>query len=97
VKRSCNFADDPDTAELVDDIRDSCKVVVTIVDDLLAYEKISSGVLALDKTLVDVRSLVLSTVSMFHHQARSKQIDISVLENEEVVQDRPNVFPSRWR
>jgi hypothetical protein len=27
VKRLCNFADDPDTAELVDYIRDSCKVV----------------------------------------------------------------------
>jgi CheY-like chemotaxis protein/anti-sigma regulatory factor (Ser/Thr protein kinase) len=57
------------------------------VDDLLAYEKISSGVLALDKTFVNVRYLVESTLAMFKIQARAKSITMLVLENEDVIQD----------
>jgi CheY-like chemotaxis protein/anti-sigma regulatory factor (Ser/Thr protein kinase) len=85
VKRTCNFDSDADTASLIDDILDSCKVAVTIVDDLLAYEKLSSGVMALDKSIVEVKSLILSTVSMFNLQALSKEIAFSVLENEDAI------------
>jgi signal transduction histidine kinase/CheY-like chemotaxis protein len=84
LKKTNTF--DDDTADLIGDIEDSCKIAVTMVDDLLAYEKISTGVLALDKQYVDAKCLIESTVAMFKLQARAKRITLSVLENEDAIQ-----------
>ena len=69
-----------DEIEVIDQVMDSCKVAVTILDDLLAYEKISSGALVLDKSEVNVTNFIRTAASLFNIQARGKNITLSVLE-----------------
>lgn len=73
--------------ELVEEIKDSCKIAVTILDDLLTYEKIDSGILALDISSVNVASLIRSTVALFSVQARGKNLRLVVLENRNAISE----------
>ena len=73
--------------ELIEEIKDSCKIAVTILDDLLTYEKIDSGILALDISAVNVGALIRSTASLFNIQARAKNLRLKVLENRDAIGD----------
>lgn len=73
--------------ELIEEIKDSCKIAVTILDDLLTYEKIDSGILALDISAVNVNSLIRSTAALFNIQARGKNLRLKVLENRDAIDE----------
>jgi CheY-like chemotaxis protein len=77
----------PEACQLIDEIEDSTKIAVTILDDLLQYEKCSGGVLVLDKAPVQVTKLICNTASLFSIQLRSKSITMSVLQNSDVCDD----------
>jgi signal transduction histidine kinase len=79
---------DIEEIEVIDEIMDSCKVAVTILDDLLAYEKISTGALRLDRADVNVVKFIRTAASLFNIQARSKNIRMSVLENSNLIDDK---------
>ena len=53
-------------------------MAVTILDDLLSYEKLSKGVLQIETAPVQVMSFLHSTVSLFDIQARNKNIRLIV-------------------
>lgn len=86
-KRSQTVQSSEEELDLIDEIQDSCKVAVTILDDLLAYEKLDSGILALDKSEVNVSAFVRTTAALFRIQAKGKNITMSLLENEDRVKD----------
>lgn len=83
LKRS--HAADPETVAMLEEVSDGCKVAVTILDDLLAYEKLSTGALKFDKSDVNVHELLRSCAALFDIQARGRDITLSVLENSNVV------------
>lgn len=60
---------------------------MTILDDLLSYEKISTGALNLERSPVKVARLVRSAASLFRVQARGKAIALRVLEDPNSVDD----------
>ena len=66
---------------LLEEVEDSCKVAVTQLDDLLAYEKLCSGLLHLDKSIVNVANFIKTATSLFNIQARGKNIRIAVMES----------------
>ena len=66
---------------LVEEIEDSCKVAVTQLDDLLAYEKLGSGLMRLEMSIVNVVGFVLTCTSLFNIQARGRNINMEVLES----------------
>ena len=66
---------------LLEEVEDSCKVAVTQLDDLLAYEKLCSGLLHLDKSIVNVANFIKTSTSLFNIQARGKNIRIAVMES----------------
>ena len=65
---------------LLEEVEDSCKVAVTQLDDLLAYEKLGSGLMKLEKSIVNVVGFVLTSASLFGIQARGKNIRMDVLQ-----------------
>ena len=66
---------------LLEEVEDSCKVAVTQLDDLLAYEKLCSGLLNLDKSIVNVGNFIKTAASLFNIQARGKNIRVAVMES----------------
>ena len=62
-------------------------VAVTILDDLLSYEKLSTGVLHLDLLPVKMARLVRSAASLFRIQARGKGIELKVMEEPDSIDE----------
>ena len=61
------------------DVNISCMAAVDILNDLLCYEKLDSGILQLHKENITVRLFLNDSVSMFSAQAREGGITISVV------------------
>ena len=78
---------DSDELEMLEEIMDSCKVAVTILDDLLSYEKISTGALQLERAHVKVAKIVRQAAALFRIQARGKDISLKVLDNDDVINE----------
>jgi len=55
----------------LDDIQTSCNISLEILNDLLLYDKIESGILVLDKVDTNIRALVQETVHSFNIQVVS--------------------------
>ena len=73
---------DPKDIERYETLRDvnlSCAAAVDILNDLLCYEKLQSGMLDLHKEHVRVDQLLRECVSMFSVQARDCGVDISLI------------------
>ena len=62
-------------------------MAVTILDDLLSYEKLSTGVLHLDLLPVKIRRMVRSAASLFRIQARGKGILLKVMEEADSIDE----------
>jgi hypothetical protein len=78
---------DTEEEDIIVEIIDSCKVAVTILDDLLSYEKVSTGVLTLDKAPVPVAAFLKASAALFNIQARSKEISMTVLDGMDAIRD----------
>ena len=68
---------------MADEVQESCNVAVSILDDLLLYEKLEGGILNLDKNVENARSVIISAVHPFGIQAREKNIRYMVVFDEE--------------
>lgn len=88
--------DEEEEKEMIVQMIDSCKgivliiinlsammvyiVAVTILDDLLSYEKLSQGIMQIETAPVQVMSFLHSAVSLFEIQARNKNIRLVILD-----------------
>ena len=61
------------------DVNMSCTAAVSILDDLLCYEKLDSGILELHKEEVIIAPFLGECVSMFSAQARECDVTMSVV------------------
>ena len=62
---------------MVQEMRDSSETAVSILNDLLMYEKIESNMLSVEPTRVHLLDIVEDTVKMFKIQARLSEINFS--------------------
>jgi CheY-like chemotaxis protein len=85
LKEEISEKDKADKMEMIEEILASCQVAVTILDDLLAYEKLSSNALKMDYDNVNVHKLIKDCADLFDIQARGKLVKLSVLENSNVI------------
>ena len=67
-------------------------MAVTILDDLLSYEKLSKGVMQIEAAPVQVMSFLHSAVSLFEIQARNKNIRLIVQDETGTDSDDPLHF-----
>ena len=73
--------DHPSVPELVETLADSqyaCSVGVNILNDLLNYDKLQSGLMELHKENIVVMPFVTECVKMFHGQARAKDVELAI-------------------
>ena len=76
------ISDDRDNAEIpntIAEIRQSCDTAVDILNGLLDYEKLESGLMECEKSLVnDARGFLLSAIQPFHLSATAKSVEFLV-------------------
>ena len=65
-----------DILEIIDDIKQSCRDAIDILDDLLSYEKLDSQLLQLEKSPLDIHSFVIESLRPFGMQAKLKNVTI---------------------
>jgi signal transduction histidine kinase len=63
---------------LVDEIEDSADIAVTVLNDLINYDKIVMGSLSLELTTVSMLECVRNTVRPFQVQARERNIALKL-------------------
>lgn len=65
-------------SKVTEDINENAYVAVSILNDLLNYDKLESGEMKLEVGLVNIWDLVERTVNQFHIQAVNKQVEIKL-------------------
>ena len=78
-------SEDPKDADRYDTLRDvnlSCKAAVDILNDLLCFDKLESGILELHKQETNVIPFVTECVAMFAAQARANDIKVHFINSE---------------
>ena len=66
------------TMDIVHTLRESSLVAVDILNELLLYEKIEAGIMALDASVAFFKPLLETTVRPFQIPARSKGVEMSL-------------------
>lgn len=75
--------------ETVGDINSCCEAAITILDDLLTFDKMEEGKMTLDFEEIAILDYVTESVRPFRVEARKKNVQISVgLENNDTGWDR---------
>ena len=69
--------------ECVEDVHKSCEDALSVINDLLMYDKMQEGKVALEFGVVPVESFMAETVKPYLSQARSKHISLCVHYEEE--------------
>ena len=73
---------DPKDADRYDTLRDvnlSCKAALDILNDLLCFDKLESGILQLHKEEISVLPFITASISLFTVQARENDISMSIV------------------
>jgi signal transduction histidine kinase len=65
--------------ETVNEVNECCEVAVSILNDLLTFDKLEEGKMALELKDTDVESFVFETVKPFHILAREKDIALNII------------------
>lgn len=92
------FPIDTNRSEILADVNRACRTTVDILNDLLCFDKMESGILEVHKLMIPVETFVTECVEMFSAQAREGNVTLSVvtgydntmplLENDMVLIDR---------
>ena len=61
------------------DVKSACSIAVEILNDLLSFDKMESGILELHKQDVNVAPLIIDSVNMFASQAKEADVRISII------------------
>jgi signal transduction histidine kinase len=78
------ISEDPKDAERYDTLRDvnlSCNAALDILNDLLCFDKLESGILELHKQDKEVLPFVADCLAMFAAQARESKIKMNVINS----------------
>ena len=70
---------DADHLEVLLDVKAACRTAVQILDDLLCFDKLESGILELHKHEVPVIPFITDCVSMFTSQAKEGGVTMSMI------------------
>jgi signal transduction histidine kinase len=70
---------DVDISETLLDVQSACRIAVEILNDLLCFDKLESGILELHKHEVPVVPFIKDCVDMFASQAREGGVALSVI------------------
>jgi signal transduction histidine kinase len=70
---------DVDISETLLDVQSACRIAVEILNDLLCFDKLESGILELHKHEVPVVPFITDCVDMFASQAREGGVALSVI------------------
>ena len=70
---------DEDISETLLDVQSACRIAVEILNDLLCFDKLESGILELHKHEVPVIPFISDCVDMFASQAREGGVALSVI------------------
>ncbi len=76
MTRLTSTPDDHERFETLTDVNTACTTAVEILNDLLTFEKMESGILELHKEAVPALGLVRECIAMFAVHARSKEIEV---------------------
>jgi signal transduction histidine kinase len=68
----------PEVLSTLSDMNESTSVAVSILNDLLAYDKIESGLMVLERIFIDASSFILKSVQLFRVQATHKNIVLNI-------------------
>ena len=68
----------PELREMVREIKSACAVAIEILNDLLAYERIDSDTLTLQKSSLDIAKIVRGVGAMFEIQAKYSDIQLKI-------------------
>ena len=81
------------------DVNISCTAAVDILNDLLCYEKLESGILKLHKEDVAVSTFLQDSVSMFAAQARECGVTMSIIPSDkgEFVSSNDSIFVDKFK
>lgn len=77
--QSSRDGEDKENFEILENVRTSCEAAVEILNDLLCFDKLESGILDLHKLETPVIPFISDCVHMFSSQAREAGIDISLV------------------
>ena len=78
---SSQKAEDLERFETLLDVRSACRIAVEILNDLLCFDKLESGILELHKHEVSVIPFISNCVEMFSSQAREEGVTITNITN----------------
>jgi signal transduction histidine kinase len=76
-------AKDAGRYDILCDVNLSCMAAVDILNDLLCYEKLESGILELHKENITVEPFLNECVSMFSSQARESNVSLVVVTDDD--------------
>jgi signal transduction histidine kinase len=77
--QSSRNGEDKENFEILENVRTSCEAAVEILNDLLCFDKLESGILDLHKLEAPVIPFISDCVHMFSSQAREAGIDLSLV------------------
>lgn len=75
----CHNPVDSDRCEILADVNRACRTTVDILNDLLCFDKMESGILEVHKQMVPVEVFITECVAMFSAQAREGNVALSVV------------------
>eukprot|EP01041_Mallomonas_annulata_P001511 gene1511-biopygen724 len=67
-----------DSLETIQDIKTSCDIAVTTLNELLTFDKLEAGTLMVEKAQFDAMNLIEETIHPFQIQARRSKITLKV-------------------
>ena len=73
LKKDLRTSNSPKKTQMVEtlaDMKNQCDAAIEILNDLLNYEKLDSGIMTLDKAQVQAWSLLTGSVQPFYIQVR---------------------------
>jgi signal transduction histidine kinase len=82
--KASNDPKDVERYETLCDVNMSCTAAVDILNDLLCYEKLESGILELHKEEIVVEAYLKDRISMFSAQARECGVTITMITNSDI-------------
>ena len=69
--------------EMINELEESCDAAIRILNDLIDYERLESGVLKLNKKKIDIWQFVIDSVRPFMRQARQAGILLTLWSEED--------------
>ncbi len=71
-----------DWLDLIQDIIQSADAAITVLNDLMSYDKLDTGTMVIERELLPIWEIIDSTVHPFTVQAKAKNIELEIITKE---------------